>query len=114
MFVVETRQADNGIWSHKYSLIIEQFAGEILQSQGRTWLQCKNSLSGDKEETEQSINTEHQEINSTSTLVRKIGEYLKQYTQHNNMNSKLLHTHFRYEEHIMASLIGNQCTWERK
>ena len=31
-----------------------------------------------KKKGEQSINTEHQEMNSASTLVRKIGEYLKQ------------------------------------
>ena len=51
MFVVETKQYYIGIWSHKYSLIIEQFAGEIIQRQGSTQLQYKNSLSGDKEET---------------------------------------------------------------
>ena len=44
------RQAYIGIWSHKYSRIIEQFAGEILQRQGSTQLQSKSSLSGDKEE----------------------------------------------------------------
>ena len=31
-----------------------------------------------KKKREQSINTEHQEMNSASTLVTKIGEYLKQ------------------------------------
>ena len=31
-----------------------------------------------KKKREQSINTEHQEINSALTLVRNIGEYLKQ------------------------------------
>ena len=63
---------------------------------------------------EQSINTEHLNMNYASTLERKIGEYLKQYPEHKNMNSELLHTYSRYEEHIMASLTGEICTYERK
>ena len=67
-----------------------------------------------KKKQEQSISPEHQKINFASTLVRNIGEYLKQYPEHHNMKFELLHTHSRYEEHIMASLTGNPCTWERK
>ena len=33
--------------SQVFKRIIEQFAGEILQRQGSTWLQSKSSLFGD-------------------------------------------------------------------
>ena len=49
--MVETKQAYIGLWSHKYSLIIEQFSCEILQRQASTRLQSNSSLSGDKERT---------------------------------------------------------------
>ena len=45
-------------------------------------------------------------MNSVSILERKIGGYLKQYPEHNNMNFELVYTYLRYEEHKMASLIG--------
>ena len=53
-------------------------------------------------------------MNFSSTLARNIGEYLEKYPEHNNMNSELLHTYSRYEEHIMESLIGKTSTQERK
>ena len=53
-------------------------------------------------------------MNYASNLVRKIGEHLKQWIEHNNMNYELLCTHSRYEENIMESLTGKTCTWERK
>ena len=70
MFVVETRQAYIGLWGHKYPLIIEQFAGEILLRQGSTQLQYKNSLSGDKEETR----TIHQYRSSRDKLYINFGK----------------------------------------
>ena len=43
-----------------------------------------------KEKQWQSINTEHKKVNSILNLVRNIGEYMKQYPEHNNMNSETI------------------------
>ena len=43
-----------------------------------------------KKKQGQSINTEHQKMNSALTLVINIDEYMKQYLEHSNMNSETI------------------------
>ena len=78
MFVVETRQAYIGllvtnIHESQNSLQVKFYKGKVALDYSK-----KVVCLVIKKKQEQSINTEHQKMNSASTLVRKIGEYLKQ------------------------------------